>query len=294
MSHARAASIGLLLVATAAIANPPDSSRPLPPDVPLAAKTNGASLSPSHAQGITRCGLCHTTPGWSHASFDHVRTGFPLTGKHSPLGCRECHQAGFNTPIARSCVGCHRDAHRGELGQRCEGCHTTGSWESEFGADAHRRTNFPLSGRHAALPCSECHGEARDRIFTRSATPCVGCHLQQFLGTATSSSVNHVAFGFSQNCQECHDTFRFKPARFPQHDRCFPISHGEHSGIACLSCHSSLQGTSLSGTCNTNTAACSTCHTHSCSRMDEEHREVAGYACQDRKCYECHIRGGGR
>jgi hypothetical protein len=250
------------------------------------------SATPGHASGITRCELCHTVASWRDAKFDHDKTGFPLEGGHLRAGCRDCHERGLEAALPRTCAGCHRDAHAGELGQHCEGCHTPRTWASLFGADAHRRTNFPLQGRHAVIPCTECHGEVRDRVFTRAASPCEGCHLRQYLATATGSAVNHTAFGFSTRCRECHNTFRFRPARFPEHERCFSLT-APHGGIACLTCHRSLTGATPNGTCSTGTAACSSCHAHVCSRMDSVHREVAGYECQDLKCYQCHSFAGG-
>jgi len=268
-------------VATAVLAAGPQQStqttsgsRPLLP-----------TAAPAMAQ--TPCEQCHSTASWASTSIDHGATGFPLKGKHQHTDCRSCHQRDFKTPLPTICSGCHLDAHKGELGQRCEGCHHEEDWQSLFTADAHRRTNFPLIGRHALLPCTECHFQTRDRTFNRTATDCVGCHQQQYNQTALTS-VNHAAAGFSTSCRQCHDAWRFSPARWLAHDTCFRISSGSHAGIRCLSCHTSLSGVRASGTCSTGTAACSSCHEHTCTRMDQQHVNVPGYQCKDRKCYECH------
>jgi hypothetical protein len=189
--------------------------------------------------------------------------------------------------VARECSACHRDAHAGEFGQRCEGCHDFNGWAALFTADAHRRTNFPLSGRHALLPCQECHGDMRGPQFGRKTVECITCHQRDYDRTALSS-LDHAALGFSTDCRQCHAPWSFTNARFPGHDTCFGISGGTHAGIACLRCHSSLANITLTGACNTQTAACSGCHEHTCSRTDSVHREVPGYQCKDRKCYECH------
>jgi hypothetical protein len=193
-------------------------------------------------------------------------------------------------PVADTCAGCHRDRHRGEFGATCEGCHDSESWRPFFNADAHRRTGFPLVGQHALIPCQQCHGEMRDRTFTRAPSGCVSCHRADYDRTSFTS-INHSASGLSLDCQSCHATWRFWPARLDSHRSCFPLS-GPHSGIRCLSCHTSLSSATITGACSTGTASCTSCHTHSCARSDSEHRKVMGYQCADTKCYECHKSNG--
>jgi hypothetical protein len=258
------------------------------PAKPLDLSLIPARLAPPKKQHAgTKCELCHKPTGWQEASFPHDRTGFPLRGAHAKTECKACHTQDFNQPLASACASCHRDAHAGELGQRCEGCHDSKGWTALFTADAHRRTNFPLSGRHAILPCQECHVDMRGPQFGRRTVECIGCHQRDYDRTALTT-LDHVALGLPTDCRQCHQPWSFSHARFPGHDRCFEITGGEHAGIACLRCHSSLSNVTFTGECNTQTAACTGCHEHSCSRTDREHREVPGYQCKDRKCYECH------
>ena len=248
-----------------------------------AAPNGGApdlTVRPPHPDD-TRCDKCHTTDSWTDVAFAHERTGFPLRGAHGHLSCKACHRVDFTTALGRDCSACHRDAHEGRLGARCAGCHDETTWESRFGADAHQRTNFPLTGRHAFIACEECHGDRRDRGFTRSTPTCYGCHQQDFERTR-GMTVDHVANGFSTACQQCHAPFRFKGASFAAHNVCFDITSGPHAGISCLSCHTSLAGATITGQCQTGTAACTRCH--SCTA----HPVVSGFACAERKCYECH------
>jgi hypothetical protein len=246
------------------------------------------ALPAATARADENCAACHSTAGWQGARFAHERTGFVLKGAHERVRCASCHQAGLDRPVPKVCAGCHRDAHGGELGARCEGCHEETGWRpAKFGADAHRKTRFPLTGRHALIPCQECHPDVRDRSFARAIVECVACHRQDYDRTA-SLSVDHRAAGFSTDCRQCHDPFRFSPARYAAHDVCFQLRGGPHGGIRCLSCHTSLAGVVADGTCSTNNAACSSCHTHACSRTDRQHEGVPGYQCRDRKCYECH------
>ena len=253
-------------VALAAAAPPALRPIPLPP--------------PPHA-GETRCALCHATDGWRPARFPHEKTGFALTGRHERTSCKACHPVSLREVRGRECATCHRDPHGGISGRRCGSCHDAENWRSTFNADAHRRTNFPLQGRHALIPCEECHGDRRDRAFARPTVQCVACH-QSDLARTSGSAVDHAVLGFSTSCRDCHTWWRFAPAYFPPHEACFAIASGVHAGIRCLSCHTTLAGASINGQCNTGTAACTRCH--DCVK----HPAVPGFQCTNQKCYECH------
>ncbi len=241
----------------------------------------------------TPCASCHTPAGWRAVRFDHDRTGFFLAGEHAPLPCRTCHPSSYKQPLPRTCAGCHADPHQGELGGRCEGCHQETSWKSRFGADAHRATAFPLVGRHALLSCEACHGAVASGRFARATPECATCHQRDWDRTL-GLTVDHARLGFSLQCRQCHGSVRFAPALYPAHDTCYEISRGSHAGIACLGCHAQLPATSTPGTCATQTAACTGCHSHTCAASDAQHANVAGYQCRDRKCYECHQAQGAR
>ena len=237
----------------------------------------------------TRCGLCHVAAGWDEVRFPHERTGFPLAGRHARVDCKGCHPTSFKARVPDRCAACHRDRHAGEFGQRCEGCHNEESWRTTFSADAHRATNFPLSGRHALIPCVECHPQARDRGFSRAQVACVACHQADYDRTA-AGSIDHARSGFTTECRGCHSSTRWRPARFPQHDRCFRIVDGPHAGIRCVGCHTTIPSVPMLGACASNTAACTSCHTHAKAQTDAIHaaHNVAGYDYKDAKCYLCH------
>ncbi|HEX7488193.1 MAG TPA: cytochrome C, partial [Anaeromyxobacteraceae bacterium] len=236
----------------------------------------------------THCEKCHTTDGWGDVAFAHERTGFPLRGAHVRATCKSCHATSFTQALGRDCSACHRDVHQGRLGARCSGCHEETDWKTRFDADAHRRGNFPLTGRHAFIPCQECHGDRRDRGFARTTPECLACHAQDY-ARARSAALPHGGPGFDTRCQHCHQPWRFRGAGFPQHEACFPISSGHHAGIACGSCHSGIPAF-LGGTlaCSSGTASCTRCH--SCSSHPAQ---IGGppQNCSVRKCYECHPGG---
>lgn len=249
-----------------------------------------APSPPAHPEaGDTRCANCHSVKSWTDVIFPHERTGFPLKGAHQKVSCKACHATDFRAGIPSSCAGCHRDAHAAEFGTRCESCHQEQSWRATFSIEDHRQTSFPLTGRHATLPCESCHATQKDRTFGRATVDCVGCHLNDFQRTAFAG-INHTAFAFGQDCKSCHDTWRFTGARYPHHDDCFQTTGGPHAGIRCLGCHSSLSGAAPSGTCNTATAACTACHAHDQAPTDAIHlpRNIPGYQYKDAKCFTCH------
>lgn len=259
----------------------PGARRPDPAGPDLAPRRD-----PAH-DGETRCVLCHTPDGWEKVTFSHDGTGFPLEGRHREVTCRGCHpDATFATALPRACAACHADVHQGRLGRRCEKCHDATGWEATtFDADAHRRSAFPLTGRHAFTPCDSCHGDRRDRGFTRPTRDCAACHEADWLRAGTGgAAVDHDLAGFPRDCRVCHGTWRFAPASLPPHEECFSITRGDHAGIRCRDCHGSFPAVDYQQpfTCQTDTAACVRCH--SCS----EHEPVSGFACANRRCYECH------
>lgn len=273
----------------------------------LLAVTLAVDLSPrrpdaEHAKQRTRCAACHTPEGWDRVAFDHAaRTGFPLEGAHRSAGCRGCHRASdFKVAVPRACVACHRDAHAGRMGTRCADCHDAVAWkEPTFGPDAHRRTGFALDGRHAVVPCEECHGDRRGRSFSRATRTCAQCHSAD-LARAASLAFDHLAsFGAAEDCRRCHGPWAFAPAYLPGHDVCFPIRSGTHAGIRCLQCHTSLPTPvpPVVTACTSGTAGCTRCHP--CASYAARHTGVPGFTSQCARadsCWNCHpsgVAGGG-
>ena len=253
---------------------------------PVSRPSRAGGLPSPRQPEVTRCLACHSTAGWDDGRFDHAKTGFALLGEHRRAHCKDGHTQNFSAPLPRGCAGCHHDVHGGDLGGQCQGCHDENSWKSRFTADAHRRTNFPLFGRHALLPCEECHAQTRELRFSRPTVECVGCHLEAY--QRTSATFDHLRMGLGTNCRACHDGWRWKPARLPSHDLCFEISAGSHAGIGCLKCHTQLPVVAAVGTCLQRTTSCTGCHEHTCARTDPIHPSVLGYQCKDAKCFECH------
>jgi hypothetical protein len=265
------------LLLAAAAPQGPAAQVSLPPTAPTpAASAHG---------GETKCAACHTPEGWGDVKFIHERTGFPLTGRHAKVACRQCHVGDFKEPLARTCAGCHRDVHGGYSGVHCASCHDTENWKSLFDADAHRRTNFPLQGRHAILPCEQCHGDRRDRSFARPTVSCWECH-QADVAQASASGVDHSAYAQTP-CLGCHGFWRWSPANFSGHGACFPIASGPHA-VKCMQCHITLPNPLVIGSCNSVPYPdCVRCHQEQCAN----HPPVSRPVCNNENCYGCHYNG---
>jgi hypothetical protein len=114
------------------------------------------------------CSYCHLTDNWSTINFDHNKTDFPLSGKHSIVKCNDCHYRDADqrekkymfASLTLDCVNCHKDIHIGQFttdkGEPdCVRCHTYNNWiPSLFD---HNKSKFPLEGAHQKVKCSECH-----------------------------------------------------------------------------------------------------------------------------------------
>ncbi|MDP2342065.1 MAG: hypothetical protein Q8O67_13995 [Deltaproteobacteria bacterium] len=266
--------IGVLALATATPAAEPAST------------TTTTTAALKHPKGA-RCDACHTPGGWKPAKFAHQATSFPLVGRHAGVACTSCHQRDWSEPVPQGCAGCHVDPHAQEFGLLCRSCHTEEGWQPLFLVDAHRRTQFPLSGRHATLPCEECHVEKRERTFTRTALACTSCHARD-AARASATTLDHRAL--SSSCQLCHVPTSFSPARLAEHESCFPLAGTVHAPVRCAECHSAnaIVGARISGACRGVAVRCADCHAHAKGISDRQHRDVVGYAHASEKCAGCH------
>jgi len=164
-------------------------------------------------------------------AFDHLGTGFGLTGAHTNTRCEACHVNGVFKGTPRDCAACHREGNRLARGnvvmpaghlptqQACDACHRTQSF-------AAARFN------HAGV----------------SAGSCQTCHN----GSTTSGKpATHVPT--SASCDSCHRTVGWLPA-----------SGFDHAGVtpgSCATCHNGSRATGKNPThVPTGAAACDACH----------------------------------
>ena len=201
-----------------------------------------------------------TAPGT--IKFDHIQTGFNLTGAHVLVSCESCHIQGVFKGTPRDCATCHMPNNRmgatAKPGQHvlttapCESCHRTTAWT-------------PASFSHVGVApgaCMTCHnssmasGKPNGHVFTTSS--CDTCHRTtawipagfNHIGvapgtcrtchgvTATGLPSGHVTISASDSCDKCHSTTTWLGASF------------DHTGVVpgtCASCHNGTTATGVGG-----------------------------------------------
>jgi hypothetical protein len=208
------------------------------------------------------CEQCHTVRGWQ-VSVQQIQqhiNRFPLTGAHAAVDCDACHKGGANSKfqtMSTACFSCHTADFKAAtspnhaaagFGTTCDSCHGTDNWLNvKFD---HGSVGFPLSGGHAVPPrqCADCH---INNNYNITSTACVTCHLKDYQG---ASNPNHVAAGFSQTCNLCHNTTSWSNASFNHSQTGFPLT-GMHTvpPRQCTDCH-------VNGNYNLTSTNCITCH----------------------------------
>ena len=166
------------------------------------------------------CAQCHVTSDWKEVTFKHETTAYPLTGKHSTVDCASCHASGKLKGTPTDCYSCHQktDKHQGAFGRDCTSCHKTTAWKDV--TFDHSKSNFPLGGKHAGVPCSGCHANG---VFKGTPSTCISCH---------QSTAAH----FGADCASCHNTTDWTQASVNHALTAFPLT-GKHTSLACSSCH---------------------------------------------------------
>jgi hypothetical protein len=216
------------------------------------------------------CQKCHDENSWKKSRFDHAKSNFPLSLRHSQIKCVECHaDLEHYASTSKECLACHRkdDAHKGSFGARCEKCHDEGRWKvPTFRHD--RDTKFTLKERHRTVKCVACHREPVYQV--KAPTECLACHRKD--------DVHRAALG--EKCENCHSEKGWKePPRF-DHDRDskFPLLD-RHRDVKCRSCHQDQRFQDKTA------STCFACH----AKVDREkgHRGRYGDKCQD-----CHTAKG--
>lgn len=214
------------------------------------------------------CDNCHTPEHWAPATkFQHSRTRFPLTGRHSQVVCMKCHTAfstrtketltDFSTQAFTDCSPCHRSPHGKTLqSQQCTTCHSPNGWELAATAEFnHSLTNFKLIGRHKNVACNKCHGGTGDTFLTLhpSFQRCGNCH--------SDPHKDDFSQRYNDDCSQCHSEERFVPSSFTlaQHleKSRFRLT-GAHLAVPCSACHKRGEGNN--SIFRFEELTCETCH----------------------------------
>ena len=200
--------------------------------------------------------------------FDHRTIGFEMTGGHTKLDCRKCHDAKYvvdagslkaqNKDLGRTylgldsaCTSCHADVHgQADTARVCTDCHDTNRWRpAPF--FVHDKTAFPLDGKHQAVDCAKCHvpagdGAGKPLSLVFAGLPhaaCTDCHRDFHAGA------------LGADCRQCHSTAGWLLIQGNAFDHArtrYPLL-GRHAAVACTACHARDRK-------KPKFAACSDCH----------------------------------
>ncbi len=153
------------------------------------------------------CTRCHNSHWWEPDGLvaEHAGTRFPLVGSHALAACESCHTRATVGDFRGAPVQCHL-CHQSEVllaqpnhvvngwVRDCQECHDVDDWR----AVNFQHLLFPLDGAHALADCNQCHIGGQ---VVGTPNDCFSCHRNDYLNTN-----DHVANGFSTNCDDCHNT----------------------------------------------------------------------------------------
>lgn len=203
--------------------------------------------------------------------FNHMSTGFPLSGGHATAACETCHIGGVFKGTPRVCDGCHAVGKRIVATPKsnshivtdapCESCHfNTATW---FGARFNHGNALPgqcatchngrlsfakpsthSTGNKATKSCDSCHRSSAwlPASWNHTAATvgvCKSCHIS----SPEVTSENRLPAGHNSpipyttrlrnvdECDACHSFVGWRPAAF-----------NHNVAGACSSCHTKIAG----------------------------------------------------
>ncbi len=225
------------------------------------------------------CESCHTTSDWkidlTKIEFNHEKTDFPLLGQHNSVSCKSCHHTLVFDKTGSQCNDCHKDIHEGTVGFACENCHEPSYWIVTDITEIHQLSRFPLFGQHNRADCVECHESSSNLRFDPLGVRCFDCHSNDF---NSSQNPDHIASGFSTDCEECHNINSSEWSLDGNIAHTFfPLVLG-HSIGDCFQCHQTGGFTGLSKNCFN-------CHENQYNSASSPNHTVLTFPTN---CEECH------
>lgn len=168
--------------------------------------------------------------------FDHVKTGFNLTGAHATARCTSCHINNVFKGVARDCATCHRAANlmaatakptnHINTNSQCDTCHKTSIWTPAL------FTHVGMAGG----ACATCHngttalGKSRTHIPVPATISCDNCHK-----TTSWLQYSFSHKNINSGCGDCHGGQTFTGV--PVQPKAKPNNHMLTS-LDCGACHS--------------------------------------------------------
>lgn len=225
--------------------------------------------------------VAETQPGGR--DFNHMSTGFPLSGGHATAACETCHIGGVFKGTPKSCDGCHAVGKRVVATPKsdnhivtdapCENCHfNTSTWlgarfnhgtakpgqctTCHNGRQASAKPASHSTGQKATASCDQCHRRIAWSPASWNHTgvapgTCTTCHN----GNPTigkPSSHNTVAKSTYQ-CDDCHSFVGWLPAKYKHNTA--GVCSGCHDGVTAIGKPTSHGPAAIKGT-----NPCSDCH----------------------------------
>jgi len=156
--------------------------------------------------------------------FDHLTTGFALTGDHNLLDCGECHIGGVFEALPRRCDACH---------------------------DNVIASGMPIDHVATSAPCDTCHttsGFMATAIMDHSIVDgaCSSCHDGI---AATGKFAGHI--GTTDICEACHSSNIWSPVVY--------VDHNEVLG-SCVTCHNGIVASGKHPSHIPTADVCEACH----------------------------------
>lgn len=181
------------------------------------------------------------------SDFNHMKTGFPLTGVHINVECETCHAGGIFKGTPTDCAGCH---------------------------SAGRRVVAPFKPANHIIsnaPCETCHTNtvsfmgARFNHMGVQPRACMTCHNG---GMGPGKPGGHLPT--NSPCDTCHRTSAWIPAGF------------DHMGVVpgtCATCHNGNPIIGKPASHIATSSPCDTCHTTTTFLFATGHAIVAPGTC---------------
>jgi len=227
--------------------------------------------------------------------FDHLTTGYDLTGEHSQIDCEACHIGGVFEALSTQCESCHdgviavgKMTNHIETVASCDTCHSTVGFVAAAIMDHSVITSgcsachngISATGQHAfhistSLNCDACHNTNSWNIglfdhANIAGQDCISCHN----GTiASGKSQLHIAT--SDICEACHEVSPVPWAPIASSE----VDHNEVRGT-CSSCHNNQSAIGKGESHIETSGECNACHsTLGWDTATIDHSRLNGRAC---------------
>lgn len=247
--------------------------------------------------------------------FNHMTTGFILSGGHAVAACETCHIGGVFKGTPRTCDGCHATGKRiiatpksnnhVVTDAQCDSCHfNTATWlgaRFNHGNAKTHQCETCHNGRIAQSKhsghkitnkfCDDCHRSSSwvpaswnhtgaEYVSQDCATT---CHNGTVARTYTNTAYHNSYTGLGiTSCRSCHNNFaNFYVERYLHNDAAYSAAAG------CITCHdgthAGVRGMPSNHIPLPVSASCNSCHGSAANWLGMNHNVVATIA-----CYTCH------